>query len=810
MSSKEIEVVLKYSASTRRLAKLKLQEDQDAQVIFDEVKKTFNIDYDSQILKFKRDRHTIKLVAGWSIGFYELKNQTVIDVESTEDLVDFPVEEAAGTSTTDKLKQNLIFRGGAKRPTINMSRPLETISEVAEERGEVTNGMNLTRVPLKSSKEEIMKNIIAKIKKGEEPFLKQLEKGEFDNEYYDINDAQGWYPIHYAISQGNKAAVRAFLEAGADMGATTKDGITPLMLCVMKQRNELLKLILESGRAAVNRVTSKGTVLHLAAEAKNTQAIHYLISKGADPFLENESHVAAIDMFEDEDLKDRLKKSKEAEKNMLDLKSKPASLKGTVFKTGHFFRNLKPRYIHVDVDTRTLIRYKTKQDAPGKPIEIIPLVDISSCEENRSKLFLQHGFFYFEITYGAKKNLLATRSKTQTILWVQGIKKAIDYSRRYEKAIRDNQADLEALNKEDKPAEELDMDVEKGGSVAAPQQQAIITPTTIRPNISINLKNFEILQFIGKGSFGRVYKVKLRTNNKTYAMKVLNKELLFARKQIKYALSEANILKTANHPFVLSMHFAFQTPNNLYMVIDYCSGGDLDVLIKQNSYLSEEQTKFFTCELVLAMQHLHSIGVLYRDLKPENILLDSDGHIKLADFGLSRESVSRNDIAKSFCGSHIYLSPEMASRKGFTQASDNYGIGLCVYEMLYGQLPFYNEDIEKLHAMIKKDEVTFPDDIRVSPEVKDLMIQLLKKNPKERLGSKSQEELRAHPFFRGVDWDAVYAKKLKPPVDLEPEDDLESKKKIKLPDKDYTDANKDTFRIKDFSFIRWTELDRHY
>lgn len=138
------------------------------------------------------------------------------------------------------------------------------------------------------------------------------------------------------------------------------------------------------------------------------------------------------------------------------------------------------------------------------------------------------------------------------------------------------------------------------------------------------------------------------------------------------------------------------------MVIDYCSGGDLSLLLAQHSIFTPEQSKFYIAELILAIECLHKNGVLYRDLKPENILLDSEGHIKLADFGLSKVMQNRGDIARSFCGSPIYLSPEMVNQKGYTEASDLYGIGLVLYEMIFGIPPFYTEDIPDLYSKIKK------------------------------------------------------------------------------------------------------------
>lgn len=158
-------------------------------------------------------------------------------------------------------------------------------------------------------------------------------------------------------------------------------------------------------------------------------------------------------------------------------------------------------------------------------------------------------------------------------------------------------------------------------------------------------------------------------------MKVLNKEKLIKKKQLKYAVGEATVLKKLNFPFIVTLHFAFQTPKNLYLALDCCPRGDLAHLIALREHLSEESARFLIAQVVLAVEYLHSRNVLYRDLKPENVLLGSDGYVRLTDFGLSRE----NSYSLSFCGSPAYLSPEMLARKGVGFAADIYGVGCVLF-----------------------------------------------------------------------------------------------------------------------------------
>ena len=157
------------------------------------------------------------------------------------------------------------------------------------------------------------------------------------------------------------------------------------------------------------------------------------------------------------------------------------------------------------------------------------------------------------------------------------------------------------------------------------------------------------------------------------AMKVLNKTFLVKNNHLKYAISEANILKRSSHPFVLKMHYSFQTPQNLYMILDLCTGGDLSYHLGKAEIFEENESRFFIAEVALAIEYLHSLGVIYRDLKPENILIGADGHIKLADFGLAKEGMTKgNSKARSFCGSPAYLPPEMLAETGVGKPADIY------------------------------------------------------------------------------------------------------------------------------------------
>ena len=320
-------------------------------------------------------------------------------------------------------------------------------------------------------------------------------------------------------------------------------------------------------------------------------------------------------------------------------------------------------------------------------------------------------------------------------------------------------------------------------------------------NTIINYNSFEILELIGGGSFGKVFKVKLKGTDKIFAMKVLNKGYLIKKKLLRYAITECNVLKQSNCPFIIKLHYSFQTPENLYMILDYCPIGDLSYQIQLNLF-EEDEAKFYIAELILAIEYLHRHDIIYRDLKPENILIDADGHVKLADFGLAKENVSSNVPNKTFCGSPQYLSPEMLSKEGTTKSSDIYGIGAILFELISGAPPFFSQDENLMYKNISENRLMFPEFF--SDELKDLLRKMLDKNPKKRIGIENDKsDLKNHEFFRDINWDDIMNKKIKPPVEMvDVREEYDLKEKVEFKDVDYTNENKFLRRISGFTFIK--------
>ncbi|XP_056616622.1 ribosomal protein S6 kinase alpha-2 isoform X1 [Triplophysa dalaica] len=276
---------------------------------------------------------------------------------------------------------------------------------------------------------------------------------------------------------------------------------------------------------------------------------------------------------------------------------------------------------------------------------------------------------------------------------------------------------------------------------------------------------FELLKVLGQGSYGKVFlvrKIKGSDTGQLYAMKVLKKATLKVRDRVRSKM-ERDILAEVNHPFIVKLHYAFQTEGKLYLILDFLRGGDLFTRLSKEVMFTEEDVKFYLAELALALDHLHSLGIIYRDLKPENILLDEEGHIKVTDFGLSKEAIDNDKRAYSFCGTIEYMAPEVVNRRGHTQSADWWSFGVLMFEMLTGSLPFQGKDRKETMALILKAKLGMPQFL--SPEVQSLLRALFKRNPSNRLGAGPDgvEEIKRHIFFATIDWNKLYRREIKPP-----------------------------------------------
>ena len=279
----------------------------------------------------------------------------------------------------------------------------------------------------------------------------------------------------------------------------------------------------------------------------------------------------------------------------------------------------------------------------------------------------------------------------------------------------------------------------------------------------VKLEDFKVLKVIGRGSFGKVCLVEYLPTHETYAMKSLKKDLLIEQEQIENTLLEKEILQTIDYPLLCGLVFCFQTEERIYFVMPFLSGGELFQHLRKFRTFDEDKVRFYGAQIALALDYLHSKGIVYRDLKPENILMDSQGYLRLADFGMAKK-LKDDEKAMSFCGTPEYLAPEIITMEGHDKNADWWSFGILLFEMLCGLPPFYVENLDKMYDLIKNSKVKFPKRINLSEDAKDVILKLLDKNPKKRLGSQNGiEEIKSHPFFKSIDFDLIVQKKIPAP-----------------------------------------------
>ncbi|XP_040983975.1 serine/threonine-protein kinase N2 isoform X2 [Harpia harpyja] len=280
-----------------------------------------------------------------------------------------------------------------------------------------------------------------------------------------------------------------------------------------------------------------------------------------------------------------------------------------------------------------------------------------------------------------------------------------------------------------------------------------------------SLKDFRCCAVLGRGHFGKVLLAEYKNTNEMFAIKALKKGDIVARDEVDSLMCEKRIFETVNsvrHPFLVNLFACFQTKDHVCFVMEYAAGGDLMMHIHTDVF-SEPRAVFYAACVVLGLQYLHEHKIVYRDLKLDNLLLDTEGFVKIADFGLCKEGMGFGDRTSTFCGTPEFLAPEVLTETSYTRAVDWWGLGVLIYEMLVGESPFPGDDEEEVFDSIVNDEVRYPRFL--STEAISIMRRLLRRNPERRLGAgeKDAEDVKKHHFFRLIDWNALLAKKVKPP-----------------------------------------------
>ena len=287
----------------------------------------------------------------------------------------------------------------------------------------------------------------------------------------------------------------------------------------------------------------------------------------------------------------------------------------------------------------------------------------------------------------------------------------------------------------------------------------------------VKLEDFKFIRLIGIGTYGKIYvasKKNGNSSNKLYAIKILNKKNVNNKIELQNIKTERTVLAKLNHPFIQKLYYAFQTKGNLYFITQFMHGGELNYHIykEPNNYFSEEKARFYASEIILAINYLHKNNCIYRDLKPENVLIDKTGHIKLIDFGLSKLCEGYPCKTKTLCGTLEYLAPEVLFEKEYGIEVDWWSLGVILYEMLSGHLPFKIIPGEKITKNIYKKRIKMFK--HFSKNAENLIKRLLEYNPKKRI---TYDGIIKHPFFKGTNWDKIEKLETNPPFIPEISDD---------------------------------------
>ncbi|XP_044498665.1 serine/threonine-protein kinase tricornered-like [Mangifera indica] len=313
--------------------------------------------------------------------------------------------------------------------------------------------------------------------------------------------------------------------------------------------------------------------------------------------------------------------------------------------------------------------------------------------------------------------------------------------------------------------------------------------------------DFEPLTMIGKGAFGEVRVCREKATGHVYAMKKLKKSEMLRRGQVEHVKAERNLLAEVDSNCIVKLYCSFQDDEYLYLIMEYLPGGDMMTLLMRKDTLTEDEARFYVGETVLAIESIHKHNYIHRDIKPDNLLLDRDGHMKLSDFGLCKPldcsnlqekdfsmgnnlsgalqsdgrpvaprrtqqeqllhwQRNRRMLAYSTVGTPDYIAPEVLLKKGYGMECDWWSLGAIMYEMLVGYPPFYSDEpMSTCRKIVNwRTHLKFPEEAKLSPEAKDLISKLLC-NVDQRLGTKGADEIKAHPWFKGIEWDKLYQMK---------------------------------------------------
>jgi len=311
---------------------------------------------------------------------------------------------------------------------------------------------------------------------------------------------------------------------------------------------------------------------------------------------------------------------------------------------------------------------------------------------------------------------------------------------------------------------------------------------------TLSVNNFVFHYVIGRGGFGKVWKVEKKNQKIPFAMKEMSKARVISKKSVSSVMNERQLLSILSHPFLVNMKFAFQDRENLYLIMDLLTGGDLRYHISRKKRFTEEQTKFFMASILIGFEYIHNQGIIHRDIKPENLVFEKNGYLRITDFGIAR--MWRPDNASDTSGTPGYMAPEVMCRQNHGVAVDYYALGVMAYECMIGKRPYLGRNRKEIRDQILAKQVQIKrNDIPEgwSLEAADFVNRLIQRKPMNRLGLEGPAEVKNHPWFNNFPWDKLYNKELPAPY-IPNEEELELKQSMGNNNNNFDDEDSEVLK----------------
>eukprot|EP00742_Colponemidia_sp_Colp-10_P003496 GILJ01003723.1.p1 GENE.GILJ01003723.1~~GILJ01003723.1.p1 ORF type:complete len:872 (-),score=124.93 GILJ01003723.1:436-3051(-) len=600
--------------------------------------------------------------------------------------------------------------------------------------------------------------------RGDAPLVARLLETSSNNDIAPNVNSQSlnaWTALHLAAHEGHANVIETLLVNGAKLDAVTTSQRTALHIASMRGHLSVAELLVHAGADVNCQDEAKDTPCHCASECGHVSVVRFLLLQNCDIQLKNNLGKTPADVAMNIETQELFR-----------LNGKNGKTNEEKYGRTPFARVL----IHnarTDVVKRLLYKVTHNVTPPTASPTVSPAVQTKPLKEtveekrrnSESSAIAAVAAKRRSSAPAEKRRALSHSQPQQSNIPIVG-KRGVSHSppplHNIAEAFSTNSVSSDSSDSSISSVDDCGSGNRtglKGGANHSCSKRGggLFSQEKVGPD------HFVVLKMLGKGSFGEVYQVEKKDNGSIYAMKVLHKNKIMGRNLVRYAMTERNVLSYIRHPFIVGLNFAFQTSDKLFLLLDFCPGGDLGQHLSRERRFSEDRARFYTAAVLLALEHLHKLNIIYRDLKPDNVVLDAEGYACLTDFGLSKEGVFDNVSASSFCGSVAYLAPEMLKRSGHGKSVDWYLLGVMLFEMLTGAPPFFCNNRDQLFFNIEKGTLKFP--TYLSRDARSLLKGLLERDPSRRLGAGPQdaEEIKSHPFFQTVSWHAMMSRHLRPP-----------------------------------------------